>query len=142
MNSAIRVVAISLFISVAVGFVLAAAIIYWSLMSPSGTQNDLTDLLLASLMVSLPITVPLGFIGGAIAVWGSRRSATSANPAWVRRGAIWGLTVGSLGGGAAAVVFSTVSVVWAIYLCLGGLGGAISGSLVGLWLRHGAARKA
>jgi hypothetical protein len=126
-----RVLAISVAVAMCVGAIVTAIII---VTTDPGHGGTLAEVVQVCLLVSLPISIPLGLLGGGVAAWATRGPKTRPFSAWVRLGSVAGLLIGSLGAAAAALSFSTVSLTWKLYFVVGSVAGAMCGAAVGLWV--------
>lgn len=103
MKPTARVLCLATVASVSVGLVVAS----WAVLSGEPRQTvfqslttiaDLRDLLALAALVSLPISLPTGIAGGAVAAFVlARESGTRPLASWVGRGSAWGLALGAAG---------------------------------------------
>jgi hypothetical protein len=131
----LKVFSVSLIASIVVAVIFGALVVVTTTPSALDLSRDGIDILGTLLAASLPVSMPLGIVGGAVALWALRHPTTLRPRRWVRQGAIAGVVIGSAGSAAAAAAFSTVAAVWAVYCMVGALAGVICGALVGLWIQ-------
>jgi hypothetical protein len=98
-----RVLGVATVTAVSVGLVAAT----WSVLSSEPrntviqsltTVAALRDLLLLAALVSVPVSLPAGVAGGAVAAFVlARERGTRPLSSWVGRGGFWGLVLGAVG---------------------------------------------
>jgi uncharacterized membrane protein YfcA len=109
--------------------------------SRSGTPSSEEPLLLqafgASLMgviAGLPVSVPLGIVGGLCAAALLRRELSQTRNRWIGLGGVSGLAIGGLGATLYCLLFFGWSdVALLVYLSIGSVAGLFAGAAVGLW---------
>ena len=112
-------------------------------MSPSGTPPEPPVLLvgltfsLLAVPAGLPLSVPLGIVGGLCAAAFLRRELSQTRNRWIGLGGVSGLAVGGLGATVYPFLIGELSLppreVLLIYLSLGSVSGLFAGAAVGLW---------
>lgn len=98
-----RVLGVAIVVSVALGLLGAG----WAVLSGEPRQavmqslttvRGLRDLFLLAALVSVPISLPTGIAGGAVAAFVlARESGARPLASWIGRGAAWGLMLGAVG---------------------------------------------
>lgn len=143
MSSTARIVVVATTMSVVLGFLTVLVVVLAD--EPPATighhlltVEGMLSLLFIGAFTSLPISVPAGLAGGALAAriaarQGPHRSLTS----WAGRGAAWGATIGAVG---TVVLFAlpsiatdTFSLLLLMMALIGGTTGGVVGAVVGAY---------
>ncbi len=132
-----RVIVGSVLVSVVIGVAIGLAAILMG--RPSGEAGSALALLMPALLVSGPVSVPGGLLGGVIAVQFLKRQRSQGSAVvWITRGVGLGGVIGAL---AAPVLPLLAARSWsrgasgmaALFSFCGAVGGVLSGGLVGVW---------
>lgn len=93
--------------------------------------------LVGGAVLGLPVSVPLGIVGGLCAAAFLRREMSQTRNRWIGLGGVSGLAVGGLGATVYPFLINELSLppreVLLIYLSLGSVSGLFAGAAVGLW---------
>ena len=133
MKLAVRVLLISTGVSWLCGTLVSVALL-WDL---ENLRSDVFAYLIAvtevGCLVCAFLAVPLGAIGGAVALWHLRGGTSLPRSRWPARGSIVGVIVGAFGSALVPLLMGEVAVA-GIYALLGSLAGASAGAGTGALL--------
>jgi hypothetical protein len=132
---ALWILFVSVSVSILAGATLGALLV--GLSSPlnfTGGLRRLHDLVEAGLLFSVFLSVPLGTVGGLIAVSTFRKMPQLPRGRWVGRGAVVGVIVGGFGGALFGLIGGGLG--GASVALFGSLGGAVAGGTTGAILKH------
>jgi hypothetical protein len=136
MRLALRVLLTSMSVAIFAGMLVANGLVL-SLSALSGGGIHYKENLAEIGLVSIAYSVPLGAIGGLIALATlRRRSKALPRRRWAGRGVLVGLGVGALGSGLFPLFWGSVDGA-ALVALPGGLAGALAGGVTGAILSRG-----
>ena len=143
-NCSVRVIGCSLLLTVFVGVVVTSAVIFFS--EPAATRgttlasaSDFLGLIMLAAIVSMPMSVLMGFLGGILATWIFKRKKIDhwGFTASIRLGSLWGALLGFIGSvlwfGGMNLGASGLLLLLLATAPVGLLTGAIVGSIVGAY---------
>src|SRR6185295_19799304 len=126
MRRAVCVLLVSTSISLLCGALVTVALLLDLENMRSGGLAYLGSVTEVSLVLSVFLAVPLGAVGGALALWHLRVGASLPRSRWPARGLIVGVVVGALGSAVFPALKGEIEVA-AVGAVLGGLAGALAG---------------
>jgi hypothetical protein len=141
-STVVRIMLVSLFISVSVGMLVAGTVVVISEPMEQSARlisslRGLFDLFAIAVIASIGLSVPMGLAGGLLAVWMIRRQKTGVSLLmWLLRGASAGLVMGFFGSALVGVVTSQAANIdlistYALLLSsYAGAAGALAGTLI------------
>ncbi len=141
MGTTARAIFVSLIAAISSSAIFGGLFLIVASASHSGAPPEGSVLLLALsafltvALYGLPLSVPLGIVGGLCAAAFLRRELSQTRNRWIGLGGVSGLAVGGLG----ATVYCLLLNGWFfdfalwIYLSMGSVSGLFAGAAVGLW---------
>jgi len=100
-----------------------------------GVLEWLAGLAQMALLIGVIWAVPLGLLGGIVALWTLRYRPGFPPKRWPSRGAVVGGVIGAVGSAVSMVPGGELSIA-ALYALLGGVAGSLAGAATGVALKH------
>lgn len=126
-----RVIFVSLIAAISSGILFALLVL---VLGDGGRVPDFNALFIATL-VSLPLSIPLGIVGGLCAAALLRRELSQTRNRWIGLGGVLGLVVGGLGATVYCLLFNGwfFDAALLAFLSIGSISGLLAGAAVGMW---------
>ncbi len=128
-----RAILVSLISAICASAIFGGVVIFLTKPEP----GMILTALVGGAVLGLPLSVPLGIVGGFCAMGVLRREVSQARSRWIGLGGVSGLTVGALGATLYCFLLNGMSPPpkepLLIYLGIGSVAGLFAGAAVGLW---------